>query len=144
MLGIDLGTRRVGVAVSDPTGTVATPLATIENRGPTHLAIELRRFVRETGAQGLVIGLPVRTDGIEGPEAQAVRADAERIGRALGLPVTLWDERLTTRIAERALLEGGVRRRRRREVVDRLAAQILLQDYLDTHACQGMPSDTDR
>ncbi len=134
LLGVDLGQRRVGVAVSDPTGTVATPLATIEYRGPHHLAIELRRFVRETGAQGLVIGVPVRSDGVEGPEAAEARTAAERIGKALGLPVALWDERMTTRIAERTLIESGVRRRQRRQVVDCLAAQILLQSFLDARA----------
>ncbi len=134
VLGLDPGARRIGVAVSDPTGTIATPLATIENRGEAPVLSELRRLLRDTQADGVVVGLPVRTDGREGPEAQAARAWAERLARALNLPVALWDERLTTAGAERALIESGVRREKRRSVIDQAAAQWMLQSFLDARA----------
>ena len=109
-------------------------LATIENRSHGYVIDELRRLLRETRAGGLVVGLPVRTGGNEGPEAQAARAWAARLGTALNLPVVLWDERLTTAGAERALIESGVRRERRREIIDQAAAQWLLQSWLDSRA----------
>jgi len=133
-IGVDLGQKRVGLALSDPTGTIATALATVEYRGPVHLIGELRKYVKQTGAVGLVIGLPRRTDGSEGPEALEARQAAGMIRRDLALPVALWDERMTTRIAAQTLRESGMNSRNSRQVVDRVAAQILLQSYLDAHA----------
>ncbi len=131
-LGLDYGSRRIGVAVCDPTGTVATPLATVENRGIEAVLTDLRRIASEVRAVGLIIGLPVRTGGEEGPEARAAREFGARVETTLGIPVRLWDERLTTAGAERALIEGGVRRERRRAIIDRVAAQMILQSYLDS------------
>lgn len=136
-LGLDYGSRRIGVAISDPTGTIATPLTTVENTGPHTVIAALRRVVTEAGAVGVVVGLPVRTGGEEGPEAAAAREFAARLGAALALPVRLWDERLTTASAERALIEGGVRRERRRELIDRIAAQMMLQSFLDARAARA-------
>jgi len=138
-LGLDVGSRRIGVAVSDPTGTIATPLATVENRGADAVIADLRRIAAETRVVGMVIGLPVRTGGEEGPEARAAREFASRVEAALGLPARLWDERLTTAGAERALIESGVRRERRRQIIDRIAAQMILQSYLDSRAPSAEP-----
>ena len=138
-LGLDFGTRRIGVAVSDPTGTIATPLATVENHGMDGILADLRRIVSETRAVGIVVGLPVRTGGQEGPEARAAREFATRVEASLGLPTRLWDERLTTAGAERALIESGVRRERRKQMIDRVAAQMILQSYLDSRTAFTEP-----
>lgn len=143
-LGLDYGSRRIGVAVSDPTGTIATPLTTVQNTGPTAVNAALRRVVAETGAVGVVIGLPVRTGGDEGPEAAAAREFAARLEAALALPVRLWDERLTTAGAERTLIEGGVRRERRRELRDRIAAQMMLQSFLDARQARAERGTADQ
>lgn len=143
-LGLDYGSRRIGVAVSDPTGTIASPLTTVENKGPAAVIAALRRVAAETGAVGVVVGLPVRTSGQEGPEAGAAREFAARIEAALALPVRLWDERLTTASAERALIEGGVRRERRRDLIDRVAAQMMLQSFLDARSTRDERSDADQ
>lgn len=132
VLALDVGARRVGVAVSDPTGTVASPLATIERATPDEDARALARLAREHGATTVVVGLPVGLAGREGPAAGAVRAYAEELrGRLPGLRFELADERLTTVIAERVLVEGGVRRRPRRGLVDQVAASLVLQSWLD-------------
>ncbi|MGA7910384.1 MAG: Holliday junction resolvase RuvX [Candidatus Dormiibacterota bacterium] len=130
-LAVDPGTKRVGIAVSDPTGTIAQALTTIDAAPATSLASRLARIASEQGAGRIVVGMPRRMDGSYGPEAKAARDLADGIRRASGLPVELVDERLTTVAAERSLLEGGVRRAKRRQTVDRVAATILLQSHLD-------------
>lgn len=130
-LGLDVGTRTVGVAVSDPLGLTAQPLEVIRYRSWQEAEERLEALVRQYGAERLVVGYPRRTDGTEGPEARWVRKKVSRLQARLGLPCDLWDERLTTAAAERALLEADVSRRRRREVIDQTAAAIMLQSYLD-------------
>jgi putative holliday junction resolvase len=130
-LAVDPGTKRVGIAVSDPTGTIAQALTTIDAAPATSLASRLARIASEQGAGRIVVGMPRRMDGSYGPEAKAARDLADGIRKASGLPVELVDERLTTVAAERSLLEGGVRRAKRRQTVDRVAATILLQSHLD-------------
>lgn len=135
VLGIDLGAKRIGVAVSDSSGTVATPLVVItrsRSRRADHEAIA--KLVRDEEAVAVVIGLPLNMDGSRGPAARAAATEAEVLGTVVGVPVHLHDERLTTVTAERALREGGVRGRDRRSVVDKIAAAVLLQGWLDARA----------
>jgi len=131
-LALDLGSRRIGVAVSDDTGTLAVPLRTLEvaKRGDFPLDA-LRALVAERAVEGIVVGWPRRLDGSAGPEAEAAAAIAERLRSELGLPVELWDERLTSVEAERLLIEAGVRRKKRRGATDRIAATLILQGFLD-------------
>ena len=132
VLALDVGTRRLGVAVSDPTGTVASPLATIPRRDPAQDAAALAALAAEQDATTVVAGLPVTMAGAEGPAAKAVRAYLEELRPLLpGLTFELADERLSTVAAERALVGGGVRRRDRRQVVDQVAASLFLQTWLD-------------
>lgn len=131
-LAIDPGTKRVGVAVSDPTGTIAQALTTVQAEPRATLAARLSRIAADQEAKRIVVGLPRRLDGSDGPEAKAARELAVELRRASSLPVELVDERLTTVAAERSLVEGGVRRAKRRLSVDRVAATLLLQSHLDS------------
>jgi putative holliday junction resolvase len=138
VLALDVGSRRLGVAVSDPTGTVATPLVTVPRRDPVEDASTLRRLAAEHGAAVVVAGLPVSLSGREGPAARSVRAYVDQLREQLPeLVFELADERLSTVAAERALVEGGVRRRARREVVDQVAASVFLQAWLDARGHAG-------
>ena len=132
-LGLDYGSRRIGAAVSDELGIAAHPAPTIECDGE-----ELDRIaalVRERAIGIIVVGLPLRMDGTEGPAARKVRGFAKQLRRRVrDVPVMLTDERLTTAQAHRALSEVGARRRERRREVDRMAAQLILQRYLDRRA----------
>ena len=131
LLGLDVGKKTIGLAGSDPTGTVATPLATIER---TRLARDLARIealARERGAGALVLGWPVNMDGTEGPRCQAVLALARDLEQALGLPILLWDERWSTQAVERAMIMGDLSRAKRAKAVDRLAAAYILQGALE-------------
>lgn len=137
VLGVDLGSRRIGVAVSDPTGTVATPLATIPHRSLREDAAQVARLGRDHLAERIVVGLPRRLDGTVGTAARRAQAFVRALKQLTEIPVVLWDERLSTVAAERALLEGGVRRARRRDVRDRVAAAIILQGYLEATRARG-------
>lgn len=130
-MALDVGERRVGVAVSDELGAIATPLATVQ-RGPRDLA-EIADLAREWSVSQLVIGLPTGLSGREGPQAALVRSFAANLEGALGpgVAVIFWDERLTTAIAERSLIEAGASRVRRKERIDAVAAGVLLQSFLD-------------
>lgn len=132
ILAVDTGERRVGLALSDPTGTVAQPLAVAVLEPGDDVAAVVAEVARRHGAEGLVIGLPRHMNGAEGEGARRARALAADLRERLGLPVDLWDERLTTVAAHRALREGGVSGRRRRDKVDKTAAALILQGYLDS------------
>ncbi len=132
VLAVDPGTRRVGLAISDPTGTIAQALATLEAEPHDTLAARLASVAREREAGRIVVGLPRRMDGSYGPEARAARELAAELRREARLPVELVDERLTTVAAERALSEGNVRGAARRKKVDQVAAALLLQSHLDS------------
>ena len=135
VLALDIGTRRLGVAVSDPTGTVATPLVTLPRRRPADDAGALRRLAAEQEATTVVAGLPLSLSGREGPAARAVRAYVDELRELLPeLVFVLADERLSTVEAERALVAGGVGRRERRGVVDQVAASVFLQAWLNSRA----------
>lgn len=130
VLALDYGTRRVGVAISDALRLTAQPLAVID-RSKEELIAAVRRIVADNDVEVIVVGLPTGLSGAEGQAARAARQMAADVAEATGLPVELVDERFTTHIAERAMLEGGVRRRRRRETVDKVAAALILQSYLE-------------
>lgn len=131
VLAVDPGAKRVGLAVSDPTGTIAQPLTTIPAEPADTLAARITAEAQRHEAGRIVVGLPRRLDGTVGPEAKAARGLASELRRASRLPVELVDERLTTAAAERSLLETGMRRDKRRANIDRVAAAILLQSHLD-------------
>ena len=133
ILGVDLGTRRIGLAVSDPSGVIASPLRVIERRGdPDADRAAILAAAREAEAERIVVGLPTELSGRAGPAARTARAEVEALRAAApDLPVVLVDERLTTVIAERSLVQAGVRRKDRRAKVDKVAAAVILQSYLD-------------
>lgn len=131
LAGLDLGTKTIGVAVSDGMRQVATPLHTIKRIKFTQDAQALLAIAQDRGLVGLVLGLPRNMDGSEGPRAQSTRAFARNLERLTDLPITFWDERLSTVAAERALLEADTSRRRRAEVIDHVAAGYILQGALD-------------
>jgi putative Holliday junction resolvase len=131
LLGLDFGTKTIGVAVSDTFRHVASPLETIRR---TRFGVDAARLLviatgREAG--GFVVGLPRNMDGSEGPRAQSTRAFARNLSGLTDLPIAFWDERLSTVAAERALLEADASRRRRAEVIDQVAAGYILQGFLD-------------
>jgi putative Holliday junction resolvase len=131
VLAVDPGSRRVGLAVSDPSETIAQPLATLDAEPLETLAARLADVARQQEAGRIVVGLPRRLDGSVGPEAHAARLLAQELRKAAGLRVELVDERLTTAQAERSMIAGGVRRARRRATIDQVAATLLLQSHLD-------------
>ena len=130
---MDPGSKRVGLAVSDPSGTIAQALSTEPAEPAATLASRLAEIAKAQNAGRIVVGLPLRLDGRHGPEAKAAQELADRLRKASGLPVELVDERLTTAAAEKSLIAGGVRREKRRLSVDRVAATLLLQGHLDSH-----------
>ncbi len=131
-LGIDPGEKRIGMAVSDPLGITAQGLETIEVRSAADTARRIGETARGLEAVRIVIGLPLRMDGSEGEGTRRARKLGRRLEAELGIPVIYRDERLTSRMAEAALLEGDLSRKRRKEESDRLAAQLILQNYLDS------------
>lgn len=131
ILAVDPGSKRVGLAVSDPTATIAQGIETVPAEPGESLARRLAEIARTHEVARIVVGLPLRLDGTNGPEAAAARRLADAIRKESGLPVELVDERLTTAAADRALIEGGVKREQRRRGIDRVAATMLLQSHLD-------------
>ena len=131
LIGLDLGTKTIGVAVSDPDRKLATGVETIARTNFTADAKRLLVLASERAATGFVLGLPINMDGSEGPRAQSTRAFARNFARLTDLPIALWDERLSTAAVERGLIEADMRRARRAEVIDKLAATIILQGPLD-------------
>ncbi len=129
--GLDLGTVTIGVAVSDTLRRVATPLETIKRKKFTVDAQALQKIIADRDIAGIVLGLPLNMDGSEGPRVQSTRAFARNLERLTDLPITFWDERLSTVAAERALLEADTSRKRRGEVIDHVAAGFILQGLLD-------------
>ncbi len=130
-IGVDVGTVRVGLAGSDETGTIATPLRTVTRRPAARLWREVGEVVGERLPERIVVGLPRRLDGSEGDSAADARRLADQLHRRTGLPVELWDERFTSAAAERSLIAAGRRRAQRRESIDSVAASLLLQSWLD-------------
>jgi putative Holliday junction resolvase len=137
LLGVDYGSVRVGLAVSDPDRKIAFPLTTYLRRGPQQDAAYFQGLVREEQIGQLVVGLPVHLSGREGEKAQEARAFGAALASWTALPVVFWDERFTTVEAEAHLWAAGLTHKRRKERRDRVAAQILLQTYLDA----GCPAE---
>ena len=131
IMGIDIGEKRIGIAVSDSLGYTAQGVETYTRTGEGDAAY-IAAKAKELGASSVVVGLPLNMNGTEGPAAQKVREFAEQL-KALGVEVDFQDERLTTVSAERMLIEADVSRKKRRQVVDKLAAVYILRAYLDRH-----------
>ncbi|MEI9900319.1 MAG: Holliday junction resolvase RuvX [Hyphomicrobium sp.] len=131
LIGIDAGTKTLGLALSDITRTIASPLKVIRRTKFREDAADLLQTAAEHRIAGFVLGLPTNLDGSAGPRVQATRAFARNLNALSELPILLWDERLSTAAAERTLLEADASRRRRAEVIDKLAAAIILQGALD-------------
>ncbi|MCX6516996.1 MAG: Holliday junction resolvase RuvX [Actinobacteria bacterium] len=138
MLGIDLGSKRIGIATSDRSGTIATPYTVLlrcGSMGGDHRNIA--KMVVEEEAEAVIVGLPLNMDGSEGKAAQAARVEAARMATVVGVPVHVHDERLTTVEADRVLMEQKMNAQARRRVVDKVAAAVMLQSWLDTQAHQA-------
>jgi putative Holliday junction resolvase len=131
LLGLDVGTKTIGLALSDVTRSIATPYDTIKRTKFTSDAKALADIAGKMEVGALIIGLPLNLDGSEGPRAQSTRAFARNLAKHLALPITFWDERLSTAAVERHLIEADASRKRRAEVVDRMAAAYILQGALD-------------
>jgi putative Holliday junction resolvase len=131
LLGLDLGTKTIGVAISDSLRFTATPLETIARTKFTADAERLAALVAENAAVAFVLGLPLNMDGSEGPRAQSTRTFARNLAAKVALPIAFWDERLSTAAVDRMLIAADTRRDRRAEVVDKLAAAYILQGFLD-------------
>ncbi len=131
ILGLDMGEKRVGVAVTDELGMVATPLVSLAYTGRKQLVNDLNKLIAEYNAEKIVVGLPKTLKGEMGPAAQKISAQVGWFKTQINLPWIFWDERLTTAEVERVLLDADMSRERRKEVRDRLAAQRILQNYLD-------------
>ena len=131
LLGLDLGTKTIGIALSDIGAVIASPLETLRRTKFTQDAKCLADIIAEHGVGAVVLGLPRNLDGSEGPRAQSTRAFARNLARLHRQPILLWDERLTTAAAERVLLDADTSRARRAEVVDKVAATLILQGALD-------------
>jgi putative Holliday junction resolvase len=134
-LGIDPGSKRIGLAVSDPSGTVASPLAVLQrSRSKRHDLEEIARIASDEEVGVIVYGLPLSMDGSEGPAAKAAIAEADRLATFVDVPIEMHDERLTTVTADRAMLDAGLNAVERRKVVDKIAAAIMLQSWLDSRS----------
>jgi putative Holliday junction resolvase len=131
LIGLDLGTKTIGVATSDPDRRLATPVETIPRTTFTADARRVLALAAERSAVGLVLGLPINMDGSEGPRAQSTRAFARNLSKLTDLPIALWDERLSTAAVERELIATNMSRARRAAVIDQQAAAYILQGALD-------------
>jgi putative Holliday junction resolvase len=131
VLGVDYGHKRIGLALSDESGTIAQPLDYIDGGAITKVSVELARLCAERKAGKIVVGVPLRLDGTPSEQTKRTLAFIAELRRTTAIPVAQWDERLTSVQAERVLLEGNVRRSERKQKIDKLAAQIMLQSYLD-------------
>lgn len=136
-IGLDVGERRIGVAVSDELGWFAQPYSVIERKGLTADVESLVQLAGDCNAQGFVVGLPRRTTGEAGPEVEYVRAFVAALQQQTSLPIEWYDERFSTVVAERALREQGVRGAKRRRRIDQVAAAVILQDFLDRRRHNG-------
>ena len=136
-LGLDVGTKTIGLAVSDEEGRVATPLRTLARKGGAHDVESVRQAFAEVQAGALVLGLPLGLDGREGAASKRVREFGSSLARSLGCDVHYIDERFTTVAAERVLIDADLSRRRRKTVIDHVAATLLLQLFLDRQVALG-------
>ncbi len=134
-IGLDLGEKRIGVAASDESGRIALPTATISGDQPAcEIIADILNLADQHEAERIVIGMPTSLSGEAGPAAQKTAQFARALAAETNLQVITWDERLTTALAEKAMISANVRRRQRRQKIDKVAAALILQNYLDTHA----------
>jgi putative holliday junction resolvase len=131
---LDIGSKRIGIAVSDELGFTAQGLETLASKNPETDAENIANIVEKYSVTEIVVGMPYNMNGTEGPQVQKVREFMERMEAKIGLPLREWDERLSTAAAERTLLEADMSRAKRRKVVDKLAAVLILQGYLDNRS----------
>lgn len=131
ILGLDLGRKRIGVAVSDPDGVIALPTEVIQHQSLARSIERIRALVTEYGVEEVLIGLPVQMSGEEGIEAGRARTFGAALAQAAGIPVVFWDERMSTAAAQRIFIAAGMRREKRRQQIDAAAAAVILQSYLD-------------
>ena len=131
ILALDLGTKTIGVAVSDSTRTIATPVSIIRRKKFSHDLEEIYSLNSRYAFQGIVLGLPINMNGSEGPRCQSTRSFATKLSIATNVPICLWDERFSTVAAERILIESDISRKSRSKVIDKLAACYILQGLLD-------------
>jgi putative Holliday junction resolvase len=136
-MGLDVGDKTIGVAISDELGFTAQPITTVLRQSWEADLRALGELAKERDVTGMVVGLPLNMDGSEGPRALKSRAFAERASSTLHLPVELWDERLSTAEVDRILMSANMSKDRRKKVVDKLAAQVILQSFLEAH--RAMP-----
>ena len=143
MLGLDIGEKNIGIAVSDGLGITAQPLTTIRRKS-TNTDIEaIKKIIEEHHAEEIVVGLPKNMDGSIGIQAQKAIQFADKLKQCLDVRVTLRDERLTTVIAEKAMLEGDLSRKKRKKRIDKIAAQLILQNYLDSKKFSSRPENNE-
>ena len=135
LVGLDVGRKTIGVALSDGGRTIATPHLTIRRRRLAEDIAALRRIVADQSVGGAVVGLPIKLNGSEGPRCQSIRQFAADLSTRMGIALTLWDERLSTAAVDRCLIGANVSRRRRGQLVDKLAAAYILQGALDSLNC---------
>jgi len=143
LLALDVGEVRIGLAVSDPSGTVVTPLRVIRRRPQAQAVAQIAAAIVEEEAVGVVVGLPLSLSGAHSDQTRATEAFAALLAAQVSVPLVTWDERYTTTEAERILRERGVRRDRWREQIDAVAAGVILQDYLDAHISPVVPPPPD-
>jgi putative Holliday junction resolvase len=141
ILAVDYGEKRIGLAVSDELGITASPLMTLARRSDDETVRQIAQLASKLRVTQIVVGLPRRTDAQEGEMERKVKAFAEKLRQAISVPVVLFDERFTTRIAEQVLLEADLSRRKRKQVRDRLAAVILLQSFLEAQRMSGWQNE---
>lgn len=129
LLGLDIGGKRIGVAISDEMGSIASPLTMIDAR--SNVTQELDQLIKRYGISRIVVGLPIGLSGREGPQAQEVRGVADALAESLGVELVYSDERMSSAVAEQALISQGTRREKRKQHIDAMAAAVILQGYLD-------------
>ena len=140
ILGLDIGSKRIGVAISDELGFTAQGLETISCKSPEEDAAAIFRLTEKYGAEEIVVGIPFNMNGTEGPQVEKVRATIQTIKQQVTIPIREWDERLSTAAAERVLIEADMSRSKRRKVIDKLAAVLILQGYLDRQKVKERPN----
>jgi putative Holliday junction resolvase len=133
IVGLDIGTKRIGIAVSDETGTIAQGKGIVSRTTDKEAILKIKEIATESKAEKIVVGLPLNMDGTKGERAEDSIKFAQDLEKETGLGVVLWDERLSTKEVEDVLIASSVSRKKRKKVTDKLAAQIILQNYLDSH-----------